>query len=51
MAIRFKRIIEVAGSLVALDSVGRIWLYDPDTNIGASQWRAVLPPTNIPQDG
>ncbi len=44
MVTRFKRIVEVAGSLVALDTKGFIWMYDPDTPITNAPWRRIASP-------
>ena len=49
MATRFKRIVEVAGALVALDVQGRIWMYVPDVMAG-SPWRPIPPPDNTVAD-
>ena len=44
MAIRFKRIIEVSGALVALDTTGQIWCYEPAVEITQSPWRRLIAP-------
>ena len=46
MQVRFTRIIDMAGALCALDSVGRIWVYEPDGEV-MQAWRMLPPPPDF----
>lgn len=48
MVTRFERIIEVAGSLVALDAKGQVWIHEPAVEITVSPWRRILSPGEEP---